>query len=82
MIIILDFVMQRYLLLLRVFLKLMPILKLFDFNRGSCPGVHLLSINAKVNLGDRSSYQHPISLEYSHCETNCYVFEWTKNHEN
>jgi hypothetical protein len=54
--------------------------KMCDIVLGSCPSNHLLSINAKVNLGDRSSYQHPISPEFKHCETNCFVFEWTKNH--
>ena len=47
---------------------------------GDCPTNHILSINAKVNLGDRSSYQHPISPEYSHCPDQAFVFEWTKNH--
>lgn len=51
-----------------------------DIVLGSCPGEHILSINAKVNLGDRSGYQHPISPEFSHCPNNAFVFEWTKNH--
>ena len=49
-----------------------------DIFIGSCPGTHRLSINAKLNLGDRSSYQHPLSPEIDHCPTNTFVFDWTR----
>ena len=43
-----------------------------DIFLGSCPGSHVLAINAKLNLGDRSSYQHPISPEFIHCKDNAF----------
>ncbi len=49
-----------------------------DIYLGKCPGEHTLAINAKLNLGDRSSYQHPLSPEIDHCPTNTFVFEWTR----
>ena len=49
-----------------------------DIFLGKCPGNHILSINAKLNLGDRSSYQHPLHPEIEHCPQNTFVFEWTR----
>jgi len=42
--------------------------------------VHHLAwlVNAKVKLGDRSSYQQPLSPEIEHCPQNTFIFEWIR----